>query len=129
MLNFLSITLLSNAQKSNQLCSILCSQLLLAIMSQFIYNFNDYILAQFSSILLCFNFYLLCHAPVLLYLVYYTQMRKLIPHFVPSWHDYYTIGCLFLRATNFANRLKSKFEETVFTNLHWCLLFSLQSMS
>ena len=39
----------------------------------------------------------------------------------------YTIGRLFSRAIqlNFVNRLKRKFEETIFTNLHWCLSFSL----
>ena len=41
-------------------------------------------------------------------------------------HQQYTLGRLFSKATNFANRLKRKFEETIFTNLHWCLLFSLQ---
>ena len=41
-------------------------------------------------------------------------------------HQQYTLGRLFSKVTNFANRLKRKFEETIFTNLHWCLLFSLQ---
>ena len=31
----------------------------------------------------------------------------------------------FLRSKNFANGLKSKFKETIFTNLYLCLLFNL----
>ena len=34
-----------------------------------------------------------------------------------------TVGRLFLRTINFEN---GKIEEAIFTNLHWCLLFSLQ---
>ena len=36
-----------------------------------------------------------------------------------------TVVRLFLRTINFEN---GKFEEAIFTDLHWCLLFSLQSM-
>ena len=43
-----------------------------------------------------------------------------------SLGDNYNVVCLFLRTTNFKN---GKFEEAIFTNLHWCLLFSLQSVS
>ena len=34
-------------------------------------------------------------------------------------HMFVTVGHLFLRVTNFANGLKRKFEETIFTNLHF----------
>ena len=37
----------------------------------------------------------------------------------------HSVGHLFLRAKNFADGLKRKFEETIFTILHWYLLFSL----
>ena len=43
-----------------------------------------------------------------------------------SLGDNYNVVRLFLRTTNFEN---GKFEEAIFMNLHWCLLFSLQCMS
>ena len=44
-------------------------------------------------------------------------------------HELVTVVHLFSTATNFTNGLKKKFEEAIFTNLHRCLLFSLQSVS
>ena len=63
-----------------------------AIMPQFIYSliiFNDYI----SIVRLQPVVFVSCYAAVLLYFTHYAQyymlMRKLAPHFAPSWHDYY----------------------------------------
>ena len=61
-----------------------------AIMPQFIHNliiFNDYIsIVRLQAVV----FYIVLYCSVFI-LTYFMFMRKLLPHFVPCWHNYYTI--------------------------------------